>query len=248
MPGTKLTVMAIAVLLFAGTVKAEVGKVAAMMGAALIYDEEQSWRAMTGDPVQEENIVETGERSKMKLLFIDGSLLTLDERSGIGIEKFMYSEGKGGTSVFNLLEGAVRVVAGKTDVKIHTQTAVVETKGAILELETGGEGDKLFTTILCFEGEADVRSTEPAIAGIVRLKASYLVTVWESEPLLEPVYVLLDAASEDDNETYINEAPADKEITGDITEIEGVTPEAVLPPVEQQPVVTTPVDINVTFP
>ena len=71
-----------------------------------------------------QDTVATMKASKAKMLFNDDSILTLGESSKVVIKEYVYNKGKGGTSVFNLLEGKMRSVVGKTKFQIHTPTAV----------------------------------------------------------------------------------------------------------------------------
>ena len=73
--------------------------------------------------------------SRTKMRFIDDSILTLGENSRVSIKEYIYSKDKGGKSIFNLLDGKMRSVVGKTRFEIHTPTAVAAARGTIILLQ-----------------------------------------------------------------------------------------------------------------
>jgi len=192
MKKTKLTVLFFVTLLTAaGTSYAaeDVGAVVALRGSALIERETKVIEAKLKDGIQLMDNVETRERSKAKMLFIDDSVLTVDEKSKVVIKEFLYSKGKGGKSIFNLIDGKMRSVVGKSEFEVHTPTVVAAARGTVFDCETGKNNGKLFTTCTCFEGEVDIRGVDPTISGRVTLRRGTTVTVTVGQPVPAPTPV-----------------------------------------------------------
>lgn len=189
---TKLSVLFfIALFTAAGTSYAadNVGAVVALRGSALIERETKVIEAKLKDGIQLMDNVETKERSKAKMLFIDDSVLTVDEKSKVVIKEFLYSKGKGGKSIFNLIDGKMRSVVGKSEFEVHTPTVVAAARGTVFDCETGKNNGKFFTTCTCFEGEVDIRSVDPTISGRVTLRRGTTVTVTVGQPVPAPTAV-----------------------------------------------------------
>jgi hypothetical protein len=166
----------------------EVGSVVALKGAALIQRNAKSIEAKLKDGLLIQDTVETKESAKAKLLFIDDSVLTLAEKSKVIIREFIYSKDARGRSIFNLIDGKMRSVVGKSDFEIHTPTVVAAARGTVFECEVGKSGGRVFTTCTCFEGMVDIRSTDPTISGSVTLRPGMTVTVPIGQPLPAPTW------------------------------------------------------------
>jgi hypothetical protein len=74
--------------------------------------------------------VETEKRSRTKLFFKDDSILNLGELSRVEVEEYMYdADSKRSKSIYKLIDGSLRVVVGRSDLEIHTSTAVAGSRG-----------------------------------------------------------------------------------------------------------------------
>ena len=175
-------------LLSAGVAVAadNVGNVVALKGAALIQRDTKSVEAKLKDGILLKDTVETKESAKAKLLFIDDSVLTMAEKSKVIIREFIYSKDTKGRSIFNLIDGKMRSVVGKTDFEIHTPTVVAAARGTVFECEIGRSGARVFTTCSCFEGIVDIRNIDPTITGSVSLRPGMSVTVASGQPVPAP--------------------------------------------------------------
>jgi hypothetical protein len=177
-------------ILFAATAMAkdDVGAVVALKGAALIERDAKRIEAKLKDGIQLQDSVETKDRAKAKLLFIDDSVLTMAEKSKVVIREFIYSKDARGKSIFNLLDGKMRSVVGKSDFEIHTPTVVAAARGTVFDCEIGKSGGRVFTTCTCFEGMVDIRSIDPTISGSVTLRPGMTVTVPMGQPVPAPTW------------------------------------------------------------
>ncbi|OGW38268.1 MAG: hypothetical protein A2Y97_04600 [Nitrospirae bacterium RBG_13_39_12] len=161
----------------------EVGKVVAVRGKAVIYRDKETIKAEANDNIFLIDTVSTMEASKAKMLFIDDSVLTLGENSKLVIKEFVYSKDKGGRSIFNLIDGKMRSIVGKTKFEVHTPTAVAAARGTVILIDTGVINGKKFTTFICLEGDVFLMSAYATVTGSLLLKPGMMVTLFEGEPL-----------------------------------------------------------------
>lgn len=140
----------------------EIGKTVALRGKAFIERGKQHIEAKVKSPIELNDTVTTGEASKIKLLFIDDSVLTLAEKSRFSVKEFVHSKEARGKSIFNLIDGKMRAVVGKTKFEVQTPTAVAAARGTVIFFEVGMIGNNPFTRIICLEGTVGVTSTLPA--------------------------------------------------------------------------------------
>jgi len=252
---TSITILITFILMTALTLpalaKEEVGSVVAVRGRTIIDRDAKAAEAKVKDNILFNDTVSTLEASKAKMLFIDDSVLTLGEKSKVVIKEFIYSKEKGGKSIFNLIDGKMRTVVGKTGFEVRTPTAVAAARGTVILFETGIKDGKKFTTIICLEGELNITSIDPSVSGSITLTAGMMITIFEGEAFPAPT-----VATVMDRDRLMRAT----DIRGNEITIQGpvymtIGPggfdmgAASLPPVNQQPVNRTiPVNINITFP
>ncbi len=164
----------------------DIGSVVALRGDAAISRDTKVFAAKLKDGIQLQDAVETKDRSKAKMLFIDDSVLTIGERTKVSIKEFIHSGDKRGKSIFNLIDGKLRSVVGKTEFEVRTPTAVAAARGTVFDCETGQRSGKSFTTCTSYEGEVDIKSIDPTITGRVTLRPGMTITVISGQPLPAP--------------------------------------------------------------
>jgi len=236
----------------------EVGTIVALKGKAFIERDGKSFEAEVKDNLFMNDTVSTKEASRVKMLFIDDSVLTIGENSQVVIKEVIYSKHKMGRSVFSLVEGKMRSIVGKTQFEVHTPTAVAAARGTIILTETGvTEDGRNFTLMICIEGEILVSPLDPSLGGSVTLTAGMMLMYVEGEPFpsaLSPATMQdierLQNATDSVQELSIPE-PAKVSVgpEGLILEPGGMLPPQ-SPPIDQQPPTpaTTPLEIDVIFP
>lgn len=233
----------------------DVGSLVAIRGRAALERQNRTLEAKVKDGIMINDAVSTKEASKAKMLFVDDSVLTLGERSRVVVKEFLSGKGKGDRAIFNLIDGKMRSVVGRSGFEVHTPTAVAAARGTVILFETGYRDGKRYTTILCLEGVVEISSSDPGISGSVVLTAGYVITIIEGEPLPVPTLAtgeerdrLLRETDMGDFEISIP-GPVHIELRGGIFSIDGWPDLMPLPPLDQQPVnATTPVTIEVIFP
>lgn len=164
----------------------DVGSVVALRGDAVIERDAKVVGAKLKDGIQLRDSVATRDKSRMKMLFIDDSVLTLGEKTKVVIKEFVYSKDGAGKSLFNLLDGKMRSVVGKSSFEIHTPTMVAAARGTVFDCEAGQMNGKSFSTCTSYEGQVEIRSIDPTIAGRVTLRPGMSITVISGQPLPAP--------------------------------------------------------------
>jgi hypothetical protein len=115
--------------------------------------------------------VSTDKDSRTKLFFNDDSILNIGELSRVEIEEYLYSpEKQRSKSVYKLIDGSVKVIVGRSDLEVHTASAVAAARGTkfIMFKESGikaadkkSKSDK--TCLMTLEGKVEFRLKKEAI-------------------------------------------------------------------------------------
>ena len=161
--GKKIVAFALGLFLSAGVCAGAahaageaVSTLIAIKGETFIERDSAERPAKVKDDVLLVDTVATREAAKAKMLFIDDSVLTLGEKTKVVVKEYVYSKERGGTSIFNLLDGKMRVVVGKAKFEVHTPTAVAAARGTMFLIETGLRNGVPFTDVVGIEGEVVV--------------------------------------------------------------------------------------------
>jgi hypothetical protein len=236
--------------------KDDVGSMVAVRGKTFIERDKKAVEAKVKDGILLNDTVSTREASRAKMLFIDDSVLTLGEKSTVVIKEFLYEKDKGSRSLFNLIDGKMRSVVGKSGFEVRTPTAAAAARGTIILFEAGEREGRKFTTILCLEGFTEVTSADLRLDARVMLKAGQIITVVEGEPLPLPMEVsgaekerLLKDTDVTDHEISIP-GPMSLDLRWGGLSYRRWGDNIDLPPLINQPPIkgVTPVTIDVTFP
>jgi len=148
----------------------------------------QQLDARARDPLLLEDVVITDHKSRTKLFFKDDSILNLGERSRVEVAQYLYSsEKERSQAVYTLLEGSLKVVVGRSDLEIHTPTAVAAARGTKFIVGVKGTGADLVTLIMVLQGEVLVKSVMEKIKEIATLQQGQMTRVAMGKPPERPV-------------------------------------------------------------
>ncbi len=115
--------------------------------------------------------VETGKKSRAKILFKDDSLLNLSELSRVEVQEYLYDSGTDRSkSIYNLIDGSIRVVVGRSDLEIHTATAVAAARGTSFDIWSEGKGKNLRTCSKIFGGQVKFKNKDDKVKGSITAK------------------------------------------------------------------------------
>ncbi|MEW6110362.1 MAG: FecR family protein [Nitrospirota bacterium] len=216
----------------------KVGEVMAVKGKANIIRADKKMDAGRKDGILLADTVTTGKDSRLKLLFIDDSLLTLGENSKLSIKEHLTGDDrKRGRSIFSLVDGRVRAIVGKNRFEIHTPTAVAAARGTVLIVWLTRTDGVPTTCNAVLKGMIDTSNIKESIKGIEPVREGYMNCVSDGPPT-KPVPIPKELLDELIESTSVDE-DADTE-----TPQGGPTDEGDeggefpgLPPIEQQPII-----------
>ena len=95
------------------------------------------------DKVHRRELIETSGNSATKLVFADGSTLSVGPDSDVLLDEFVYAGGEEDTSIITLTKGVIRFVSGsmrKQGVEIRTPAATIGIRGTNFALLFKGNG------------------------------------------------------------------------------------------------------------
>jgi hypothetical protein len=165
----------------------EVGRMVALRGKVLILRNPGSMEAKLRGPLFLKDTVETKERSRAKMHFVDDSMLTLSENSRLIVMSYLYSkEEEKGRSVFNLLDGKLKALVGNSEFEVHTPTSVAAARGTYFFGWVGIERGIPVTIWAVLEGVVDVKNVKAGVEGAVSVTPGKATTVAEGMPPSSP--------------------------------------------------------------
>lgn len=183
-PALATTWAAAALLVFAAGARSEsadpIGTVTAVQREVTVTHAAQTDVALVslGGSVFFQDLYQTKDASRLKLLFQDDSILTLGERTSLTITENIYNPAKNQRStVVDMAQGSVRALVGKvfggagSKFEIRSPTAAAAARGTYFIVWTTGEGKDLLTFVLNIgeSGRVSVRNIDLRIAGSVEL-------------------------------------------------------------------------------
>jgi hypothetical protein len=241
----------ILVFTVAGIAAAEpVASVIAVRGKATIERKGKKLDARPKLGIELHDTVATSAGGRIKLLFIDDSVLTLAEKSRMNVDTFLHSRSDRGRSMFNLLDGKMRAVVGKTRFEVKTPTVVAAARGTVILFDVGTLNGEPFTRITCLEGIVDIRSVTAAPgARPVMLSPGHSMVVTKGGTLPTPTQLTPAEMEKQKQDTSTSGAeiklpdvtPGDA-MTGNV----GITRIPVVPPFDrQQPTKVQPTKVNI---
>lgn len=147
------------------------GQVLAVKNKVFLIRDDARNRAEPQMELFMKDVVETAKQSRTKLFFNDDSVLNLSELSKVKVEEYMYDAEKNRTkSIYRLVEGSLRVVVGRSDLEVHTATAVAAARGTkfVMWTEEGmkktDRKDKITQTcVMSLDGKVEFRLKKEAI-------------------------------------------------------------------------------------
>jgi hypothetical protein len=225
------------------------GDVVSVRGKAVIERKAGKEDARVAAVLQESDNVVTRDRSRVKMLFRDDSILTLGAKSKLIIKKYLYSPGsKRAESIYELADGRLRAVVGGAGFKVTTPTAFAAARGTVFtvayNVETGA------TEIIVLEGSVEVRNINAEVAGSQVVVAGQSTTVLSNKPPTQPKPADGRGAATDDDRGWLSaprgEGEPELHIIADLHDIADDS-NRLNKPIEQEPYATTKVNLDVRF-
>lgn len=151
-----------------GEVKAayEAGKVLAVRKKVYLIRNEARTNAEPQMQLFLKDAIETDKKSRAKLFFSDDSILNLGELSRVSVEEYIYSpDRERSKSVYRLVNGYLKVVVGRSDLEIHTKTALTAARGTEFIVWIEGRGSSRRTCAFVSGGSITMRNVNEEISG-----------------------------------------------------------------------------------
>ena len=150
-----------------------VAVVAALQGRAIVVQRgsETAKPLSVNAPIFQQDIVQTAAESRIKLVFVDDTVLTLGEQSTLKVTEYVYSpERSERSSLLTLSEGIFRAIVRKllpgSKFEVRTMTTVAAVRGT----DWMGEATQNVTAMVVLEGAVAISSANPEVEGEVVLR------------------------------------------------------------------------------
>ncbi|MCG3680113.1 FecR domain-containing protein [Aliarcobacter butzleri] len=150
------------VLLFASFLFANIGTVSLLEGKATILRNGQTLGANIGDKVENKDVISTQVNSKIKITFIDNTIVTIGKESSLNIEEYIFNTStKEAKTELNILKGAFHTITGEIG-KVNPDKFKLKTKSASIGIRgTEFYGDE--NRIVCTQGRIIVLSNSVSV-------------------------------------------------------------------------------------
>lgn len=164
-----------------------VGKVLKVKNTVFIVRNGQKKNAKPLMPIMLEDEVATGKKSRARLMFKDDSVLNLGELSRVIVKEYLSAPGtKRSKSIYKLIDGYLKVIVGKSNLRVHSPTAVVAARGTEFVLWMEGDGPSMATSVVMLEGEAEIRNINELVSGTVVIVKGQMSRVFRNKSPEKP--------------------------------------------------------------
>lgn len=149
-------------LLFASFLFANIGTVSLVEGKATILRNGQTLDANMGDKIENKDVISTQVNSKIKITFIDNTIVTIGKESSLNIEEYIFNTStKEAKTELNVLKGAFHTITGEIG-KVNPDKFKLKTKSASIGIRgTEFYGDE--NRIVCTQGRIIVLSNSVSV-------------------------------------------------------------------------------------
>ena len=129
-------------LLFVSTLFANIGKITLLEGEAFVKRGEETLRLNISDQISNNDFIETKTNSKVKITFIDNTIITIGKESSLKIEDYFFDSNNKNSAKTELSvsKGAFHAITGQIG-KVNPEKFKLKTPGR----EDDDEEVKLYT-------------------------------------------------------------------------------------------------------
>ncbi|WNL15755.1 FecR family protein [Arcobacter cryaerophilus gv. pseudocryaerophilus] len=137
-------------LLFVSTLFANIGKITLLEGEAFVKRGEETLRLNISDSISNNDFIETKTNSKVKITFMDNTIITIGKESSLKIEDYFFdSNNKNSAKTeLNVSKGAFHAITGQIG-KVNPEKFKLKTKNATIGIrgtEIYGDQNRVFCT------------------------------------------------------------------------------------------------------
>ncbi|WP_419678405.1 FecR family protein [Aliarcobacter lanthieri] len=144
--------------LFSNILFANIGNITLLEGEAFVKRDNNSIKLNFGDIIKNKDIIEAKVNSKVKITFIDNTIVTIGKESILKIDDYYYSDADkdGAKTEFSIPKGAFHTITGQIG-KVNPTKFKLKTKNATIGIRgTEFYGDE--NRIICTQGAITVFS------------------------------------------------------------------------------------------
>src|SRR5574344_2596067 len=137
-------------LLFVSTLFANIGKITLLEGEAFVKRGEETLRLNISDSISNNDFIKTKTNSKVKITFVDNTIITIGKESSLKIEDYFFdSNNKNSAKTeLNVSKGAFHAITGQIG-KVNPEKFKLKTKNATIGIrgtEIYGDQNRVFCT------------------------------------------------------------------------------------------------------
>jgi hypothetical protein len=166
-----------------------IGRVAALQGRVVVWHEDspEAERLQVQSPVYQEDLIQTRQDAKAKLILVDGTELTLGPDGALRLTAYVYTpQQERQQSVLQVFFGVFRIVAEtllpRGTFEVQTGNAVAAIRGTdwLARVEPNA------TAVVVLEGAVAVSQARPEVGGEVLLEAGMGTDVRDAQAPTPP--------------------------------------------------------------
>lgn len=137
-------------LLFVSTLFANIGKITLLEGEAFVKRGEETLRLNISDQISNNDFIETKTNSKVKITFMDNTIITIGKESSLKIEDYFFDSNNKNSAKTELSvsKGAFHAITGQIG-KVNPDKFKLKTKNATIGIrgtEIYGDQNRVFCT------------------------------------------------------------------------------------------------------
>ena len=137
-------------LLFVSTLFANIGTITLLEGEAFVKRGEETLRLKISDSISNNDFIETKTNSKVKITFIDNTIITIGKESSLKIEDYFFDSNNKNSAKTELSvsKGAFHAITGQIG-KVNPEKFKLKTKNATIGIrgtEIYGDQNRVFCT------------------------------------------------------------------------------------------------------
>ncbi|MGJ0355013.1 FecR family protein [Aliarcobacter cryaerophilus] len=137
-------------LIFVSTLFANIGKITLLEGEAFVKRGEETLRLNISDSISNNDFIETKTNSKVKITFIDNTIITIGKESSLKIEDYFFDSNNKNSAKTELSvsKGAFHAITGQIG-KVNPDKFKLKTKNATIGIrgtEIYGDQNRVFCT------------------------------------------------------------------------------------------------------
>lgn len=137
-------------LLFVSTLFANIGEITLLEGEAFVKRGEETLRLNISDSISNNDFIETKTNSKVKITFIDNTIITIGKESSLKIEDYFFDSNNKNSAKTELSvsKGAFHAITGQIG-KVNPEKFKLKTKNATIGIrgtEIYGDQNRVFCT------------------------------------------------------------------------------------------------------